>query len=115
MTATNTDSTVTNIPENRPRLIHERAIVMLKLNTIRYAIAWRCAAVCGVLGFGAKRRYDSARNIIIEVIPSIERSLGLDNCIIRLLVEEMDLCHIEDEVHVLIYRGPVVASDLRDH
>ena len=47
-------------------------------------------------------RLNGIRKIIIEVIPSIERSLGLDNCVIRLLVEEVDLGHIEYKVHILV-------------
>src|SRR3989338_1914634 len=40
---------------------------------------------------------------------------GLDYNLVCVFIEKVGFAHIQHEVHVLIYRGPVVTSDLSDH
>ena len=53
--------------------------------------------------------YDTARNNAIEMIPRVERFL--DDCIVRVLIKKVYFGHVEDQVHILIDRGPVMAPD----
>ena len=53
--------------------------------------------------------YDTARNNAIEMIPRVERFL--DDCIVGVLVKKVYFGHIKNQIHILIDRGPVMASD----